>query len=238
MEERLQKWIARSGLCSRRGAEELLTAGRVTVDGVVARLGDKTDAALHTVCVDGKPLALPEQKTYILLHKPVGYTCTLSDAHAEHPVTELVSDCGVRVYPVGRLDRDSEGLLLLTDDGDFMQAMTHPGHQVDKVYEVTVSGALADCDRRLAAVQELDGEPIIPAQVELLESDTRQALLQVTIHQGKNRQIRRMCAQVGLQVLRLRRIREDSLSLGNLEPGKWRYVTETEIKSLKRSGNT
>ena len=138
MSERLQKLIAQSGLCSRRKAEELLTAGRVTVDGAVASLGDKADPAVQTIAVDGVVLRLEEEKVYLMLHKPRGYVTTLSDEKGRKTAADLVADCGVRVYPVGRLDMDSEGLLLFTNDGDFMQALTHPKHQVDQRYEVTV----------------------------------------------------------------------------------------------------
>ena len=200
MSERLQKLIAQAGICSRRKAEELLLAGRVTVDGVVASLGDKADAAVQTVAVDGKVLCFEEEKVYLMLHKPRGYVTTLSDEKDRPTAAQLVADCGVRVYPVGRLDMDSEGLLLFTNDGDFMQTMTHPKHQVDKVYEVTVTGELTDAAARLAAVEDLDGEYIIPAQVTELSRRGGQALLRIVIHQGKNRQIRRMCALVGLQV--------------------------------------
>ena len=233
MSERLQKLIAQAGICSRRKAEELLLAGRVTVDGVVASLGDKADAAVQTVAVDGKVLCFEEEKVYLMLHKPRGYVTTLSDEKDRPTAAQLVADCGVRVYPVGRLDMDSEGLLLFTNDGDFMQTMTHPKHQVDKVYEVTVTGELTDAAARLAAVEDLDGEYIIPAQVTELSRRGGQALLRIVIHQGKNRQIRRMCAQVGLQVKRLRRVAEESLVLGDLPLGKWRYLHKAEIDALK-----
>ena len=233
MSERLQKLIAQSGLCSRRKAEELLTAGRVTVDGAVASLGDKADPTVQTIAVDGEVLHLEEEKVYLMLHKPRGYVTTLSDEKGRKTAADLVSDCGVRVYPVGRLDMDSEGLLLFTNDGDFMQSLTHPKHQVDKRYEVTVTGELHNAAARLAAVEDLEGEPIIPAQVTLLKESGGQALLQVIIHQGKNRQIRRMCAQVGLQVKRLRRVGEESLTLGDLPAGKWRYLRKEEIAALK-----
>lgn len=235
MSERLQKLIAQSGLCSRRKAEELLSAGRVTVDGAVASLGDKADFATQTIAVDGKVLRLEEEKVYLMLHKPRGYVTTLSDEKGRKTAADLVSDCGVRVYPVGRLDMDSEGLLLFTNDGDFMQTLTHPKHQVDKIYEVTVTGELESAAARLAAVEDLEGEPIIPAQVTLLKENGGKALLKVIIHQGKNRQIRRMCAQVGLSVKRLRRVGEESLVLGDLPAGKWRYLTEKEIAALKGS---
>ncbi len=226
--ERIQKLIAQSGLCSRRAAETLLIEGRVTVNGALAKLGDKAGAT-DTICVDGKPLQTVEKKTYLMLHKPRGYTCTLKDKFAEHLVTELVTGCGARVFPVGRLDKESEGLLLMSDDGDFMQTMTHPRHGVEKVYEVTVSGALAGCEDRLAAVRNLDGEPICPAKVRRLG----ERVLEVTISQGKNRQVRRMCAQVGLTVERLKRVKEHTLALGELPYGQWRYLTEDEIHALQ-----
>ena len=235
MRERLQKLIARAGVCSRRSAESLLTAGRVTVNGVAAHLGDKADADADVIAIDGTAIAFAEPAVYLMLNKPRGYVTTLSDELGRATAAELVADCGTRVFPVGRLDKDSEGLLLFTNDGALMQAMTHPSHQVDKTYEVTVTGELEGAADRLSAVTELDGEPIVPAQVEIMERRQGQALLRVTIHQGKNRQIRRMCAQVGLQVTRLRRVSEDALALGQLKPGQWRYLTDAEVAALKGS---
>ena len=235
MRERLQKLIARAGVCSRRTAETLLTAGRVTVNGVAAHLGDKADADTDVIAIDGTAIAFAEPSVYLMLNKPRGYVTTLRDELGRATAAELVADCGVRVFPVGRLDKESEGLLLFTNDGALMQAMTHPSHQVDKTYEVTVTGQLEGAEDRLSAVTELDGEPIVPAQVEIIERRQGQALLRVTIHQGKNRQIRRMCAQVGLQVTRLRRVSEDALTLGDLKPGQWRYLTDAEVAALKGS---
>ena len=235
MRERLQKLIARAGVCSRRTAETLLTAGRVTVNGVAAQLGDKADAETDVIAIDGTAIAFAEPSVYLMLNKPRGYVTTLRDELGRATAAELVADCGVRVFPVGRLDKESEGLLLFTNDGALMQAMTHPSHQVDKTYEVTVTGQLEGAADRLSAVTELDGEPIVPAQVEIMERREGQALLRVTIHQGKNRQIRRMCAQVGLQVTRLRRVSEDALTLGRLKPGQWRYLTDAEVAALKGS---
>ena len=235
MRERLQKLIARAGVCSRRSAESLLTAGRVTVNGVAAHLGDKADADTDVIAIDGTAIAFAEPTVYLMLNKPRGYVTTLRDELGRATAAELVADCGVRVFPVGRLDKESEGLLLFTNDGALMQAMTHPSHQVDKTYEVTVTGQLEGAADRLSAVTELDGEPIVPAQVEIMERRQGKALLRVTIHQGKNRQIRRMCAQVGLQVTRLRRVSEDALTLGDLKPGQWRYLTDAEVAALKGS---
>lgn len=235
MRERLQKLIARAGVCSRRTAETLLTTGRVTVNGVAAHLGDKADADTDVIAIDGTAIAFAEPSVYLILNKPRGYVTTLRDELGRATAAELVADCGVRVFPVGRLDKDSEGLLLFTNDGALMQAMTHPSHQVDKTYEVTVTGQIEKAADRLSAVTELDGEPIVPAQVETIERREGQALLRVTIHQGKNRQIRRMCAQVGMQVTRLRRVSEDALTLGDLKPGQWRYLTDAEVAALKGS---
>jgi len=233
--ERLQKLIARSGLCSRRAAEELLAAGRVRVNGEVAALGDRADPACDRIEVDGKPLAAAPELVYLMLNKPRGYVTTLADERGRATAAELVADCDTRVFPVGRLDRDSEGLLLMTNDGALAQAMLHPRGEVDKVYQVTVSGTLEHSPERLSAIRMLDGERIRPAKVEILRRWPGQALLEITIHEGKNRQIRRMCRQVGLNVLRLQRVREHTLSLGHLKPGKWRYLTEAEIRTLKRS---
>ena len=232
MAERLQKIIARSGLCSRRAGEDLLRQGRVRVNGRTV-LGDKAEALTDRIEVDGRPLPSADAPVCLMLNKPRGYVTTLSDELGRRTAAELVADCGVRVYPVGRLDKDSEGLLLFTNDGALAESLLHPRHEVDKVYRVRVAGETEGAAERLAAVDELDGEPIRPAQVELISREGGEALLQVTIHQGKNRQIRRMCAKTCLTVRRLQRIREGNLSLGSLKPGKWRYLTDAEIKGLR-----
>ena len=232
MEERLQKLLSAAGVCSRRAAEDYLTAGRVTVNGRTARLGQKADPDRDRILVDGRPLAPRAEPVYLLLNKPRGYVTTLSDEKGRRTVAELVADCGQRVYPVGRLDLDSEGLLLLTNDGDWAQRLLHPKHEVEKTYHVSVSGPVAGAAERLAAVTDLEGEPIRPARVEVLRQTAGTAVLAVTIHEGKNRQIRRMCAQCGLTVKRLRRVREGTVELGTLPSGKWRYLTEEELKSI------
>ena len=236
-QQRIQKVLSDQGVCSRRAAEKLIDEGRVKVNGHPVTLGDKMDPDFDKVSIDGKNVRVVRKRQYIylMLNKPRGYLTTASDERGRKTVMDLLTGLDRRVYPVGRLDKDSEGLLLFTNDGALMQAMTHPSHQVDKTYEVTVTGQLEGAEDRLSAVTELDGEPIVPAQVEIMERRQGQALLRVTIHQGKNRQIRRMCAQVGLQVTRLRRISEDALTLGRLKPGQWRYLTDAEVAALKGS---
>lgn len=232
MAERLQKLLAAAGLCSRRTAEEWISAGRVCVNGVPALLGDRADPETDTITVDNQPLPTDTRRVYLMLNKPRGYVTTLSDEYGRHTAAELVSGCGARVYPVGRLDRDSEGLLLFTNDGDFAHRLLHPSHQVDKVYLVTVRGDIRGAAERLMAITELDGEPIAPAQARELSRREGQALLRVTIHQGKNRQIRRMCAGLGLHVEKLQRVEEDGLRLDDLPIGKWRYLTAQEIQRI------
>ena len=233
MTERVQKLLAAAGLCSRRTAEEWIAAGRVTVNGQAAHIGDKADPETDTVAVDGRPVGRAAGHVYIMLHKPRGYVTTLSDERGRRTAAELVKDCGVRVYPVGRLDRDSEGLLLFTNDGELMQRLIHPKYEVDKLYRVTVRGDWEKGVPLLRQMHVLEGEPIAPAQVELLRAEDGCAVLHITIHEGKNRQIRRMCRQAGLTVLRLERLAEHGILLGNLPCGKCRALTDKEVKTLK-----
>ena len=235
MEERLQKLLSAAGVCSRRAAEDYITAGRVTVNGEPAVLGQRADQSRDDIRVDGKPLAPRAEHVYLLLNKPRGYVTTLADERGRKTVAELVKDCGQRVYPVGRLDLDSEGLLLMTNDGELMQHLLHPSHEVSKTYHVSVYGPVFGAAERLSAVTDLEGEPIRPAQVKALRQTARTAELAVTIHEGKNRQIRRMCAACGLTVKRLCRVREHTLELGDLPSGAWRYLTPDEVLALKEA---
>ena len=232
MKERLQKILSARGAASRRKAEELIRAGRVTVNGVPAVLGTAADPETDVIKIDGKPLPGPQKNVYILLHKPRGYVTTLSDEKGRRNVTQLVAGCGCRVYPVGRLDMDSEGLLLLTNDGDFAQKLTHPSKEVDKVYEVSVTGYTPGAQERLARPITLDGYTIAKPGVRLLNAQGDRARLEVTIHEGRNRQVRRMCADAGMEVKRLLRVREGKLCLGDLKSGQWRYLTEEEVRTV------
>ena len=233
MTERLQKILASRGVCSRRKAEELINAGRVTVNGGVATLGQSADPEVDEILLDGSPLPSGGDYVYIMLHKPRGYVTTLSDEKGRANVTQLVN-CGTRVYPVGRLDMDSEGLLLLTNDGEFANHLMHPKAEVNKTYEVWVNGYQVGAEKKLERPITLDGYTIRPPQVKLLSTQGATARLHITIHEGRNRQVRRMCQAAGLHVTRLRRISEGKLTLGELPKGKWRYLTPDEVADLRK----
>lgn len=233
MQERLQKIISRSGAASRRAAEKLIDSGRVTVNGRAAALGESADPETDEIAIDGAPLPRAPQLTYIMLNKPRGYVTTMSDEKGRRDVSMLVRGTGLRLYPVGRLDMYSEGLLLMTNDGDVACRLMHPSHSVDKTYHLWVTGedvgASADA---MAKSMLIDGWRIRPATVERLGRDGEYDKLAVTIHEGRNRQIRKMCSQCSLKLHRLVRVSEGELSLGRLEPGKWRYLTEKELEYL------
>jgi len=233
MKERLQKILSARGIASRRKAEEMIQAGLVTVNGTLAQLGDAADPETDEILVNGKPLPKQESYIYILLNKPRGYVTTLSDEKGRPNAAQLVADCGTRVYPVGRLDMDSEGLLLFTNDGDFANRLMHPKQEVKKTYETWVTGYRPGSEIQLGKPITLDGYTIRPPKVKLLRSDGQKAKLLVTIHEGRNRQVRRMCEAAGMHCTRLRRIREGTLSLGDLPVGKWRYLTEDEVRRLQ-----
>ena len=232
MTERIQKILSARGVASRRKAEEMITAGRVTVNGKTAVLGDSANPDTDRILIDGNVLPSTPGPVYIMLHKPRGYVTTLSDEKGRKTVAQLVADCGQRVYPVGRLDYDSEGLLLLTNDGEFANAMMHPKHRVEKTYAVWVSGYREEATRLLKQPIVLDGYRIHPPKVNLIRAEGNKALYHVSIGEGRNRQVRRMCAHAGMEVLRLKRIREGKLELGDLPLGKWRYLTQQEIAEL------
>ena len=232
MKERLQKILSGRGVASRRKAEEWIAAGRVQVNGKVALLGDCADEETDEILLDGKKLPSAQASVYIMLNKPRGYVTTLSDEKGRKTVTELVADCGVRVYPVGRLDMDSEGLLLLTNDGDFANRMMHPSHEVGKTYVVSVKGYHPQALSLLEGPMELDGYQLSKPLVKLISQDGERAKIQITIHEGRNRQVRRMCDLAGMTVLRLCRISEGTLKLADLPVGKWRYLTRDELAEL------
>ena len=235
MTQRLQKILSGRGICSRRKAEEYINDGRVCVNGSVAKLGDSADPELDEITLDGRPLPSANEYVYIMLNKPRGFVTTLSDEKGRKNAAQLVADCGTRVYPVGRLDMDSEGLLLFTNDGDFANLLMHPKHEVNKTYHVVVTDYSPENLEKLAQPVTLDGYTIRKPDVKLLKMlAERKALLSVTIHEGRNRQVRRMCDLAGMHVTRLIRISEGALQLGNLQPGKWRYLTAAEVERLKK----
>ena len=232
MEQRLQKILSSCGAASRRKAEQLILERRVRVNGNTASLGDTADIEEDVIEVDGVRLKKQPEKVVLMLNKPKGYVCTLSDEKGRKNVSELVADCGVRVYPVGRLDLNSEGLLLLTNDGELANRLTHPKKEVDKVYLVWLSRYIEGCEASIAQPIEIDGRATSPAKVETIAQSGETALLRVTIHEGRNRQIRRLCQRADVTVTRLRRVQEGPVSLGDLRPGQWRYLTEDEIAKL------
>ena len=231
MKERIQKILSARGLASRRTAENWIRAGRVRVNGAVCTLGASADPDADRIEVDGVPLPPPPGKKYLMLNKPRGYVTTLKDEKNRKTAASLV-DCGCRVYPVGRLDYDSEGLLLFTNDGQLADRLMHPRANVGKTYEVTVEGDWRGGEALLAWPIVLDGYRIHPPSVRLLRGEGSRAVFEITIREGRNRQIRRMCEAAGLRVLRLRRTQEGTLRLGMLPPGKWRELTKEEIESL------
>lgn len=230
---RLQKYMAEAGIASRRKSEELIAAGKVRVNGKVAEIGDKINPRTDKVTVSGKKVVNSKKHVYIMLHKPRGFITTMHDEMDRKCVAELIADVPERVYPVGRLDRESEGLLLLTNDGEFANALTHPSKHVPKTYRVTVRPDVTK--EQLAAFEngiEIDGKMTLPAEVRVLDKQEGRVVLEVVIYEGRNRQIRKMCEALGLEVARLKRTKIGSLKLGMLKPGEYRYLTEEEIHGL------
>lgn len=240
MEEmRLQKYLALCGVASRRACEAIITDGRVSVNGVkITELGTKVTEG-DEVCVDGEVQRLENKKLYIMLNKPVGYVTTVSDEKDRPTVMDLLGDVSSRVYPVGRLDFNTEGLLLLSNDGDFTYKITHPKHKLDKTYEVLVTGkAKHGAIRMMETGLYIDGKKTAPATVDAREAGKGSAILTITIHEGRNRQIRKMCQAVGFKVLSLKRIFEGGLALGNLPLGKWRHLTPSEIRVILKNAES
>ena len=232
MAERLQKILAARGVCSRRAAEKLIEDGRVTVNGVTASLGDKADEARDEIALDGRPISKKSGNVYLMLNKPRGYITTVKDEKDRRTVLDLI-DIDERVYPVGRLDCNSEGLLILTNDGELTNRLTHPSHSVGKQYIVKVRGDVDSALTRLRLPFMLDGRETAPAQITVLQEDALGGLLSFVIFEGRNRPIRRMCEESGLEVRRLKRVAIGKLELGKLPGGRWRYLTEAEIEYLK-----
>ena len=237
MTERLQKLISAAGLMSRRAAEEAISAGRVTVNGKRAALGEKADPETDLITVDGKELPRDTTKLYLMLNKPRGYVTTLRDEKGRKNVTELMGELGSRVYPVGRLDMYSEGLLLMTNDGDFANRVMHPSHEVSKVYRTWVTGEnIEKAAHMLRRPMEIDGCTVHALGVDIVQCLPGGALLSITIREGRNRQIRKMCEKAGLKVTRLQRVAEGNVELGSLKSGCFRPLTKNEINSLLTEG--
>ena len=230
---RLQKYLSMCAVASRRKAEELIAQGKVKVNGKVASIGDKVSPKHDTVTVSGKKIVGNKKHYYIMLHKPRGFITTMDDEMGRKCVAELVKDVGARVYPVGRLDKDSEGLLLMTNDGEFANHMTHPSKHIPKTYRVTVRPDVTeDMLTAFSTGMEIDGRITAPADVHVIEKQDNRVVMEIVLYEGRNRQIRKMCESLGLEVARLKRTSMGSLKLGMLPPGKWRELKEDEVHKL------
>lgn len=233
---RLQKYFTDCGILSRRAAEEEIKAGRVRVNGTIASLGDKVDPDTDTVEYKGRQIKpkVGEKHVYIALNKPCGVVTSAKDEKGRLCVTDLVR-IGKRVYPVGRLDLNSQGLILMTDDGELTNKLTHPRHEIPKIYEVEVTGRItAEQLQELNQSMTIDGYILLPVKTVLISHGERTSLIRMTLYEGRNRQIRKMCDKVGLRVTKLTRVAIGTIKLGDLEGGKWRYLTESEISMLKK----
>ncbi len=233
---KLQKYFSDCAIMSRRAAETEIKNGKVTVNGAVATLGLRIDPERDVIIYKGKKILPPtRKKTYILLNKPRGIVTTLSDEKGRPTVLSLLNDLGVRVYPVGRLDFNSEGLLLLTDDGELTNRLTHPKHQIPKIYHVTVKGEVSEAKlKKLSSALIIDGYQIQPVAVEIIKKAPSSTTLQMTLFEGRNRQIRKMCALCELSINTLTRVAIGNITLGNLPQGKWRHLLPDEVEYLKR----
>jgi 23S rRNA pseudouridine2605 synthase len=241
---RLQKLLSECGVASRRKAEEMILQGRVKINGHPTRLGDKANPKTDIVTVDRKRIYLPERLIYIMLHKPRGYVTTMNDERGRKCVADLVQDVGMRLFPIGRLDRDSEGLLILTNDGDFANSIIHPARRIPKVYRVTLRPQ--PTDKQLQQFREgmyLEGEKTktAPAEINIISGEkpdgsrSERVVAEVILYEGRNRQIRRMFESMDIEVARLRRIAIGSVKLGMLQPGKWRELEPKEVQSLRNT---
>lgn len=232
-EIRLQKYLSECGVASRRKAEELIAKNKVKVNGHPVKVGDKVDPRKDLVTVYGKRVSVMKEKRYIMLYKPRGFVTTVSDEMGRRTVMDLVKDVKTRLYPVGRLDKDSEGLLLLTNDGAFANGMTHPKRHVSKTYRVTVRPTISDEQiRAFEEGMELDGRRTMPVETHVITKEEGRVVLELVLHEGRNRQIRRMCEELGLEVARLKRTAFGPVKLGMLQQGKWRELSEIEVKKL------
>lgn len=234
-EIRLQKFLSECGVASRRKAEELILQNKVKVNGHPAKIGDKVDAKHDLVTVSGKRVSKTGELRYIMLYKPRGFVTTMSDEMGRKKVVDLTKDIKTRIYPVGRLDKDSEGLIFLTNDGSFANAMTHPKKHVSKTYRVTVRPGISD--EQLIRLREgivIDGKKTLPAEVTVVTKEEGRVVLEILLNEGRNRQIRKMCEVLGLDVARLKRTAIGGVKLGMLQQGKWRDLTDVEVKKLLR----
>lgn len=230
---RLQKYLSECGVASRRKAEELILNRKVKVNGRYATIGDKINPKKDTVTVSGKKIVRNKKKYYVLLHKPRGFITTMSDEMERKCVAQLVDDIPERVYPVGRLDKDSEGMLLMTNDGEFANAMTHPKKHVPKTYRVTVREKINENQlNQLTEAMIIDGYKTMPAEVHVVKREDTRTVLEIILYEGRNRQIRKMCESVGLTVIRLKRTAVGSIKLGMVPQGKWRDLTDDEVHKL------
>lgn len=227
----LQKYMADAGIDSRRKCQEMIALGKVKINGRLAQLGAKVSPRNDIVTLDGKRIEFSKtEKIYIMLYKPRGFVTTMNDEYGRKCVSELVKDIPERIYPVGRLDKDSEGLLLMTNDGDFANKVIHPSRDIWKTYRVTLKGNIREEKiARLSLIEDLDGEKIEPARVEIITQESERTVLEISIKEGRNRQIRRMCEKIGLTIARLKRISIGKLKLGMLSPGKYRNLKPEEI---------
>ncbi|MBR5528266.1 MAG: rRNA pseudouridine synthase [Clostridia bacterium] len=233
-EIRIQKFISDCGIMSRRAAEREIEAGNVTVNGEKATIGQKIDPRHDKIKVAGKTCRSAEKKVYVMLNKPRGYVTTMSDEKGRKCIPELMQDLAVRVYPCGRLDMDSEGLLLLTNDGDVADKLMHPRNHLEKIYHVKVRTEIPqDIVTRLNEPMEIDGYQLKPVTVAIVSRKEGTTVLRFTLSEGRNRQIRKMCEKVGLEVMRLRRIAVGELNIGTLKPGQWRFLNHAETEYLK-----